>query len=153
MHGIVRDTRARSSAACLATHHEWIKILSCWRQSPYYLKQGDGPATPSSYKDTMGETPMADLITVHDPRGYAPKVTGKRLANRLPSLDGKIVYLVDCLFDNSAAFIEQLRQWFETNLPKVETRIIRPRESWVDDPDMRKTIAANGSAAILGVGL
>jgi len=96
---------------------------------------------------------MADLITVHDPRGYAPKVTGKRLANRLPSLDGKIVYLVDCLFDNSAAFIEQLRQWFETNLPKVETRIIRPRESWVDDPDMRKTIAANGSAAILGVGL
>ena len=96
---------------------------------------------------------MTDLITVHDPRGYAPKVTGKRLANRLPSLDGKVVYLVDCLFDNSAAFIEQLRQWFETNLPKVETRIIRPRESWVDDPDMRKTIAADGSAAILGVGL
>ncbi len=96
---------------------------------------------------------MAELITVHDPRGFAPKVTGKRLANRLPSLDGKVVYLVDCLFDNSAAFIEQLRQWFETNLPKVETRIIRPRESWVDDPDMRKTIAADGSAAILGVGL
>ena len=96
---------------------------------------------------------MAELITVHDPRGYAPKVTGKRLANRLPSLDGRVVYLVDCLFDNSAAFIEQLRQWFETNLPKVETRIIRPRESWVDDPDMRKTIAADGSAAILGVGL
>jgi hypothetical protein len=96
---------------------------------------------------------MAELITVHDPRGYAPKVTGKRLANRLPSLDGRVVYLVDCLFDNSAAFIEQLRQWFETNLPKVETRIVRPRESWVDDPDMRKTIAADGSAAILGVGL
>ena len=50
---------------------------------------------------------MADLIAVHDPRGYPPKVTGKRLAPRLQSLDGKLVYLVDCLFDNSAAFMEQ----------------------------------------------
>ena len=96
---------------------------------------------------------MAKTVIVHDPRGYAPKVTGKQLAPRLPSLDGKIVYLVDCLFDNSAAFIEELRKCFAINLPKVETRIIRPRESWVDDPDMRAKIAADGSAAILGVGL
>ena len=96
---------------------------------------------------------MSGLITVHDPRGYPPKVTGKRLAPRLQTLDGKLVYLVDCLFDNSAVFIEQLRQWFEKNMPKVETRVIRPRESWVDDLDMRKKIAADGSAAILAVGL
>ena len=37
---------------------------------------------------------MAELLTVHDPRGYPPKVTGKRLAPRLESLDGKTVYLV-----------------------------------------------------------
>ena len=55
---------------------------------------------------------MDRLLTVHDPRGYPPKVTGKRLAPRLESLDGKIVYLVDCLFDNSEAFMNQLRQWF-----------------------------------------
>ena len=40
-----------------------------------------------------------------------------------------------------------------THMPKVETRIIRPRESWVDDLDMRKKIAADGSASILAVGL
>ena len=96
---------------------------------------------------------MSGLITVHDPRGYPPKVTGKRLAPRLQTLDGKLVYLVDCLFDNSAVFIEQLRQWFEKNMPKVATRVIRPRESWVDDLDMRKKIAADGGAAILAVGL
>ena len=96
---------------------------------------------------------MSDHITVHDPRGYPPKVTGKRLAARLPSLDGKIVYLVDCLFDNSAVFMEQLRDWFATHLPAVETRIIKPRESWVDDPEMRAKIGADGHAAILGVGL
>lgn len=96
---------------------------------------------------------MTDQITVHDPRGYPPKVTGKRLAPRLESLDGKVVYLVDCLFDNSAAFMEQMQDWFGDNLPAVETRLIRPRESWVDDPEMRAAIARDGDAAILGVGL
>jgi hypothetical protein len=96
---------------------------------------------------------MTEKLTVHDPRGYPPKVTGKRLAPRLQSLDGKIVYLVDCLFDNSAVFMEQLRQWFAEHLPAVETPIITPRESWVDDPDMRAKVAAGGDAAILGVGL
>jgi hypothetical protein len=96
---------------------------------------------------------MADRLIVHDPRGYPPKVTGKRLAPRAESLDGKIVYLVDCLFDNSEAFMNELRDWFGTHLPKVETRIIKPRESWVDDADMRAKIAAEGNAAILGVGL
>ena len=96
---------------------------------------------------------MSGLLTVHDPRGYPPKVAGKRLAPRHQSLDGKIVYLVDCLFDNSAVFMEQLQQWFGQHLPKIVTRIIRPRESWEDDPDMRARIVADGDAAILGVGL
>ena len=96
---------------------------------------------------------MSERLTVHDPRGYPPKVVGKRLSPRLDSLDGKVVYLVDCLFDNSDAFMEQLRQWFAAHLPKVTTRVISPRESWVDDPAMRATVAAEGNAAILGVGL
>ncbi len=96
---------------------------------------------------------MSDKLTVHDPRGYPPKVTGKRLAPRLESLDGKIVYLVDCLFDNSEVFMNQLSQWFAENMPAVNTRMIKPRESWVDDADMRKRVAADGDAAILGVGL
>lgn len=94
-----------------------------------------------------------ERVAVHDPRGYAPRVTGKRLAPRLESLDGKRVYLVDCLFDNSATFMNELEAWFARNLPAVETRIIRPRESWVDDPEMRAAVAADGDAAILGVGL
>ena len=96
---------------------------------------------------------MSERIAVHDPRGFPPKVVGKRLAPRLQSLDGKVVYLVDCLFDNSDAFMEQMRQWFALHLPAVKTRTIKPRESWVDDPDMRATIAREGDGAILGVGL
>ncbi|HWM47888.1 MAG TPA: hypothetical protein VNR11_13365 [Xanthobacteraceae bacterium] len=96
---------------------------------------------------------MAELLTVHDPRGYPPKVTGKRLAQRPQSLDGKTLYLVDCLFDNSEVFMDQLRRWFAEHLPAVNTKTIKPRESWVDDPHMRAKIEKDGDAAILGVGL
>ena len=96
---------------------------------------------------------MVGRLTVHDPRGYPPKVTGKRLAQRPESLDGKTLYLVDCLFDNSEAFLDQMRRWFAEHLPAVNTRVIKPRESWVDDPDMRARIEADGDAAILAVGL
>ena len=92
------------------------------------------------------------LIIVHDPRGYPPKVTGKRLAPRPESLDGKRVYLVDCLFDNSETFMEELQRLVRAASPGVETRIIKPRESWVDDPEMRAKVAAEGDAAIFGVG-
>jgi len=96
---------------------------------------------------------MADKIRVHDPRGYPPKVTGKRLAPRLETLEGKNVFLVDCLFDNSEVFMNELRDWFAKHFPKVNISIIKPRQSWVDDPEMRAKVAANGDAAILGVGL
>jgi hypothetical protein len=96
---------------------------------------------------------MADLVTVYDPRGYPPKVIDKRLAQRPESLDGKLVYLVDCLFDNSENFMRELEDWFGTNLPSVKTRMIQPRQSWVDDAEMRTKIASEGNAAILGVGL
>jgi hypothetical protein len=96
---------------------------------------------------------VAEKIAVHDPRGYPPKVVGKRLAPRLERLDGKVIFLVDCLFENSDNFMEQMRQWFALHLPAAVLRTIKPRESWVDDPDMRATIAREGQGAILGVGL
>ena len=96
---------------------------------------------------------MAQQISILDPRGYPPKVVGKQLAPRLDSLDGKSVYLVDCLFDNSEICMDEMRDWFAANMPQVNTKIIKPRESWVDDPDMRASIEADGDAAILGVGL
>jgi hypothetical protein len=96
---------------------------------------------------------MAQRMSVHDPRGYPPKVVGKRLAPRPESLDGKRLYLVDCLFDNSDNFMRELADWFGTNLPQVGTQIIKPRQSWVDDAEMRAQVAREGDGAILGVGL
>jgi hypothetical protein len=96
---------------------------------------------------------MAQNLTVHDPRGYPPKVVGKRLAPRLQTVEAKTVYLVDCLFDNSDVFMDQLKHWFTDRLPSVNVRTVRPKETWSDDKQMREVIAADGHAAILGVGL
>lgn len=96
---------------------------------------------------------MSERVTVHDPRGYPPSVVGKRLAPRLTTVEGKTLYLVDCLFDNSDVFTEQLRQWFGEHLPGANTRVIQPRKTWSDDEEMRARIAADGDAAVLGVGL
>ena len=49
---------------------------------------------------------MSRTIRVHDPRGCPPEVVGRQLAPRLESLEGKTIYLVDCLFDNSDVFVE-----------------------------------------------
>lgn len=94
-----------------------------------------------------------ELLNVHDPRGYPPQVVGKRLAPRLRNLDGKKIQLVDCLFDNSEVFMTELQSWFGRNLPSVVTEIVKPRESWADDPEMRAKVAAEADAAIFGVGL
>ena len=47
----------------------------------------------------------------------------------------------------------ELLDWFGGNLPSVDARVVKPRESWVDDPDLRKRIENDGDGAILGVGL
>ena len=99
------------------------------------------------------EAHMAEKLTVHDPRGYPPQVTGKPLAPRLQSLEGQTLYLVDCLFDNSEAFVDQLHAWFSEHMPGVDIKRIAPRESWVDDPEMCAAIQADGDAAVLAVGL
>jgi len=96
---------------------------------------------------------MSSLLTVHDPRGFAPVVTGKRLAPRLDTLEGKLIHLVDCLFDNSEVFMQQLQNWFAQHMPSVRTEIVKPRESWVDDPAMRAKVVAQADAALFAVGL
>src|SRR6059036_1516303 len=95
----------------------------------------------------------SNLITVHNPMGYPPKVTGKSLAPRIDTLDGKTVYLVDCRFDDSDVFLKQVQAWFADNLPSVKT-VFKPISSVYtqDDPPTWEEIKAKGDAAIIGVG-
>jgi hypothetical protein len=96
---------------------------------------------------------MAHTLTVLNPVGYPPKVTRKELAPRLPSLDGKTVYLVDCRFDDSDIFLGQMQAWFAEHMPAVKTVLKRISSVYLnDDPTTWEEIRARGHAAILGVG-
>jgi len=92
-------------------------------------------------------------ITVFNPLGFPPVITRKELAPRLETLAGKTVYLVDCRFDDSDVFLEQVRGWFGEHMPAVRT-VIKPLSSVYlrDDPTTWEEIKARGHAAILGVG-
>jgi hypothetical protein len=92
-------------------------------------------------------------FTVLNPVGFAPVVTRKELAPRLDTLAGKTVYLVDCRFDDSDVFLEQMRAWFAEHMPAVRT-VVKPISSVYlrDDPATWEEIKARGHAAIFGVG-
>jgi hypothetical protein len=96
---------------------------------------------------------MTSKLTVHDPRGYAPKVEARRLAQSLDTLDGRSLYLVDGRFNGAGAFMEQVQAWLAEHMPAVKTRVIRWREPFEDDPKASEEIRANADAAILGVGI
>ena len=94
-----------------------------------------------------------NTLTVLDPTGYPPKIAAKPLAPRLPTLNGRTVYLVDCRFDDSDVFLKQMQAWLASHLPAVRT-VFKPISSvyLVDDPATWEEIRDRGHAAIVGVG-
>jgi hypothetical protein len=96
---------------------------------------------------------MASKLTVLNPMGFPPKIAPKALAQRLDTLNGRTVYLVDCRFDDSDVFLKQMQAWFAEHMPSVRT-VFKPISSvyLVDDPLTWEEIKARGHAAIVGVG-
>lgn len=96
---------------------------------------------------------MTQPLVVYNPVGYPPKVTGKPLAPRLDTLDGRTVYLVDCRFDDSDILLKQVQAWFAERMPAVRT-VYKPISSVYtkDDPATWKEVQANGHAAIVALG-
>ena len=96
---------------------------------------------------------MTPLLTVHDPRGYAPTVTGKRLAPRLDTLDGKTIYFVNTGYIGTDRLMDVMMDWFKTNYPKttVEYRVSKGGMTGVDKA-LWAEIGEKGDAAILGLG-
>ena len=100
------------------------------------------------------KTPQDDLkVEVLNPEGYPPKITKKTAAARLSTLNDKVIYLVDCRFDDSIELLKQVQAWFAEHMPSVTTRMVSLSSYYgSDDPKTWEEIKANGHAAILGVG-
>ena len=74
------------------------------------------------------------------------------MAPALETLDGKNLFLVDIGFENSDNFMTQLHGWFEEHEPGIRTEVVRWRDQHNPDPELCERIAAEGDAAIIGVG-
>lgn len=91
-------------------------------------------------------------LTVLDPTGLPPMVTGRGLAPALEALSGKTLFLVDVGFENSDTFMSELQGSFAQHEPHLRTKVVRWRNQHAPDPDLCNRIRAEGDAAILGVG-
>jgi hypothetical protein len=91
-------------------------------------------------------------LTVLDPRGYPPTVDARGMAPGLETLQGKRLFLVDVGFENSDNFMRQLHGWLEEHEPGIRAEVVRMRDQHQPDPELYGRIAAEGDAAIIGVG-
>ena len=92
-------------------------------------------------------------IKVYNPMGYPPKITQLGMAERPETLEGKTVYLVDCRFDDSDLFMEQMGAWFNEHMPSVKTVLKSKTGTHTqDDPELFQEIKEKGDAMVLGVG-
>jgi len=83
----------------------------------------------------------------------AAGATSWPMAQRLDSLNGKTVYLVNQGFGGSELFMEQFQAWFADNMPTVKT-VMKRKTGFIfrdDTTDLWKEIKEKGDAVIFGV--
>ena len=96
---------------------------------------------------------MQEKIAVMNPMGYPPQIEQFGMAQRLDSLDGKTVYLVDVRFDDGDLLLQQMQKWFSERMPQVKTVFVRKSGVYTqDDPELFQEISEKADAVILGVG-
>ena len=91
-------------------------------------------------------------ITVLNPRGILPPIQRIPMAERLNSLEGKTIYIIDTKFARTRDFVETLHEVLQEKFPKT-TWILRDKRGnyQVDDPDLWKEIR-QGHGVIMGIG-
>jgi hypothetical protein len=96
-----------------------------------------------------------EKITVMNPAITSSMVDRVPLTDRLDSLEGKTLYMVDIGWggpDAAYSVFEEMQGWFSENMPSVKTVLKRKRGPYsADDPELWKEIKEKGDAAIIGI--
>ena len=85
--------------------------------------------------------------------GSGAGVPSWSMAQRLDTLNGKTVYLVNQGFGGSDLFMEQFQAWFAERMPTVKI-VLRRKTGFIfrdDTTDLWKEIKEKGNAVIFGV--
>ena len=99
-------------------------------------------------------TSRTPLHSVLNPQGQPTGVFEPlSMAQRLDTLSGKTVYLVDVGFAGGYEFLEELAGWFSRHLSDTQVVVRRKRGNmFLDDPELWAEAKQEGHAVIFGVG-
>lgn len=133
------------------------KMLALLGTSPALLT---GSAVHAESPKVAGENASrvigGDPITVLNPAIAGKLAERVPLTERLKSLDGKTIYLIDIQWGGPDAgydLLQCMQEWFAKNMPTVKTVLRRTSGNmFTDDPGLRKElIEKHADAAIVGV--
>jgi hypothetical protein len=92
-------------------------------------------------------------ITVMNPRGIMPAIQRIPMAERLSTLDGKTIYIVDTKFANTKPFVNALRDNLAAAYPNTNWVSVDKIGGYMqDDPALWAKIKAEGHGAIVLLG-
>ncbi len=128
------------------------KLLSLLGVSPAVLAGSPVLADHAKKKGAAAASGEAK-VTALNPKGLPPPITLIPMAPRLPSLDGKTIFLVSDGFAGADRFLNQIAIWFHKNMPSVTTIYrLKAGSFFDDDPKLLAEIKAKGNAMIMAYG-
>jgi len=99
-------------------------------------------------------SPENDMMDLLNPVGQ-PETTlqAMHMAERLPTLEGKTLYLVETGFAGAKEFMEEVQGWFTRNKPQIKT-VFRSKggNTFANDPELWQEVKKNADAVVFGVG-
>ena len=100
-----------------------------------------------------GVSQVEEMITVLSPVGKPPLIKRSSMAPRLDTLDGKTIYLVDVRFDDGDIFLQQMKAWFNENMPKVNVKFVRKSGTYTfNDKKLWQEIKEKGHGVVMAIG-
>jgi len=105
-----------------------------------------GVATAQGYAQGAG------TITVYNPLGTPPSIQMKPMAERLDTLDGKTIYMVNTGFIGTDRLMGLMTEWFAANYPK--TTIVNSSDAGMANisQELRAEIKEKADAVLIGLG-
>jgi hypothetical protein len=97
--------------------------------------------------------PGAILDPKNQPTNEISSMEGLSMAERLDTLEGKTIFLVDTGFFGAKEFLEEVKNWFSGNMPGVKTELrLKQGGIFTDDPALWAEVKEKANGVIIGVG-
>ena len=115
----------------------------------------DPRGQPTGKFGRRGE-PGSEMMSIFDPKTQPVMDIDdlpRRMAERLDTLEGRTIYLVDTGFAGSNEFLQEVQEWFVKNMPEVKTVLhVKAGNTFADDPETWMLLKKEADGVVFGVG-